>query len=223
MMHAIGIGPGDPGYMTRRGAELLAQAEVVAGFGAVLRLAEPLLPLSAEQVLLRYSDQEQRLAELAAAHAAGRRCVTLFMGDIGFSGFQLLERLERACGERVAYVPGISAAQMAAADGRVCFDETVFVSFHRRGDLAPFKQRLRRALADGWHAIVIPHPWDFMPKAIARHLLAEGVPGEQPLVVWEDLTRAERRWEGRLADCPDGFSDMSIMLIRSLDPVASAI
>lgn len=223
MMHAIGIGPGDPGYMTQRGAELLAQADVVAGFGAVLRVAEPLFPLDAEQVLLRYSDQEQRLAELAAAHAAGRRCVTLFMGDIGFSGFQLLERLERACGERVDYVPGISAAQMAAAEGRVCFDETVFVSFHRRGALAPFKRRLSRALADGWHAIVIPHPWDFMPDAIARHLIDAGLPAEQPLTVWEDLTRAAQRWEGRLADCPEGFSDMSIMLIRSLRPVASAV
>lgn len=223
MMHAIGIGPGNIGYMTRHGADLLARAEVVAGFGAVLRVAEPLLPLAAEQILMRYSDQEQRLADLAAAHAAGRRCVTLFMGDIGFSGFQLLERLERACGERVDYVPGISAAQMAAAAGRVCFDETVFVSFHRRGDLSLFKQRLRRALIEGWHAIVIPHPWDFMPDAIARHLLAEGLPAEQPLTVWEDLSRAERRWEGRLADCPEGFSDMSIMLIRSLTPVGSAV
>ena len=92
-MHAIGIGLGDPAYMTQRGAALLAQAGFVAGFGVVLRVAEPLLALAAEQ----------------------------------------------------------------------------------------------------------------------------------PLTVWEYLTRAEQSGEGRLGDCPDGFSDMSIMLIRSTVPIASAV
>lgn len=223
MITAIGIGPGDPAYMTRQGEALLAQADVVTGFDTILQLADTLIPTRAERVALSYRNQEEKLAEVAAQHAAGRRCVALFMGDIGFSGFQLLERLERACGERVDYVPGISAAQMVAAAGRVCFDETAFITFHRRGDLAPFKQRLVSTLKEGWNAIVIPHPWDFMPHAIAGYLIEQGVSGDQPLEVWEDLTRADQQWQGRLADCPADFSDMSIMLIRTATPIASAV
>jgi cobalt-precorrin-7 (C5)-methyltransferase len=42
--------------------------------------------------------------------------------------------------------------------------------------------------------------------------------------VWENLTRAEAEWHGSLADCANKeFSDMSIMLIRTLHPLASQI
>jgi len=223
MITAIGIGPGDPAYMTRQGETLLAQAQVVTGFETILKLASDLIPADAEQVSLTYLNQEEKLAGVAEQHAAGHRCVALFMGDIGFSGFQLLERLERACGERIDYVPGISAAQMVAAAGRICFDETAFITFHRRGDLTPFKQRLVNTLKDGWNAIVIPHPWDFMPHDVAAYLIAEGVNEEQALEVWEDLTRGDKQWQGRLTDCPDSFSDMSIMLIRTSTPIVSAV
>lgn len=223
MITAIGIGPGDPAYMTRQGEALLAAAEVVTGFETILKLADELIPSGAERVALTYRNQEEKLAEVAEHHAAGRYCAVLFMGDIGFSGFQLLERIERACGERIDYVPGISAAQMVAAAGRVCFDETAFITFHRRGDLAPFKQRLVSTLKEGWNAIVIPHPWDFMPHNIAGYLVEAGISGEQPLEVWEDLTRTDRQWQGYLADCPTDFSDMSIMLIRTTTPITSAV
>jgi cobalt-precorrin-7 (C5)-methyltransferase len=61
--------------------------------------------------------------------------------DIHFIGFQYLERLERACGQAVETVPGISSAQILALRAKVCFDETTFIPFHRRGDLAPFKRQ----------------------------------------------------------------------------------
>lgn len=223
MIAAIGIGPGDTAFMTRQGESLLAEAEIVAGFNTILELAASLIPEQAEQINLTYRNQEDGLARVAALHADGRRCAVLFMGDIGFSGFQLLERLERACGERVDYIPGISAAQMVAAAGRVCFDETAFITFHRRGELEPFQRRLVNALKDGWNAIVIPRPWDFMPHDISAYLLEQGVDGAQSLEVWEDLSRDSKQWCGNLADCPRDFSDMSIMLIRTASPIASAV
>ena len=40
MIICIGAGPGDIGYLTQRGAQLIREADVVAGFEAVLeRLA----------------------------------------------------------------------------------------------------------------------------------------------------------------------------------------
>jgi precorrin-6B methylase 1 len=170
-----------------------------------------------------YRDQPAKLDEVARAHHDGKRCVVVFMGDIHFSGFQYLERVERACGHPVETLPGISSAQVMASRGKVCFDETTFVTFHRRGDLEPFKRHLVHVLADDRNAIVIPRPWDFMPKDIVAFLLAQGVAPEHNVEVWEKLTSAEAQWSGQLRDCTREFSDMSIMLIRTLRPMASQI
>jgi cobalt-precorrin-7 (C5)-methyltransferase len=228
MIICIGAGPGDIGYLTQRGAELIREADVVAGFEAVLNVVRSIIPAAAEVVTMAYRDQVARLEEVAAAHHAGKRCVVVFMGDIHFSGFQYLERVERACGHPVETLPGISSAQILASRAKVCFDETTFITFHRRGDLTPFKRHLVHVLNDDRNAIVIPCPWDaarsFMPPHIAAYLLEQGVSPEHPTEVWENLTRGEAEWHGTLAECAHKeFSDMSIMLIRTRAPMASQI
>lgn len=223
MIICIGAGPGDLGYLTRRGAELVEQAEVVAGFDAVIGVVRPLISANAEIITMGYADQTAKLAQVAVQHHAGKRCVVVFMGDIHFSGFQYLERVEAACGHQIESLPGISSAQILASRGRVCFDETTFVTFHRRGDLAPFQRHLVHVLQDGRNAIVIPRPWDFMPKDIAAYLLTQGANPEHPIEVWERLTGAEASWSGQLSECSAKFSDMSILLIRCLNPMPSQL
>lgn len=223
MIWCIGAGPGDTGYLTQRGKEIIETADVVAGFDAVVNLVRPLLRPDCQVITMGYKDQVAKLEETAQLHHQGLKCAVVFMGDIHFSGFQFLERVDRACGHRVETIPGISSAQILASRGRVCFDETTFITFHRRGDLEPFKNHLVHVLEDGRNAIVIPCPWDFMPKDIAAFLLARGIPGHQPVEVWERLTQGEAAWNGTLAECTGTFSDMSIMLIRTLDPMPSQI
>jgi cobalt-precorrin-7 (C5)-methyltransferase len=228
MIICIGAGPGDIGYLTQRGAQLIAEADVVAGFDAVLAVVQSIIPAGAETVKMNYRDQVAQLDLVAQAHHAGKRCVVVFMGDIHFSGFQYLERVERACGHAVDTLPGISSAQILASRAKVCFDETTFITFHRRGDLAPFKRHLLHVLQDERNAIVIPCPWDaarsFMPRHIAAYLLEHGAAADHPTEVWENLTRAEAEWHGTLAECAGiEFSDMSIMLIRTRSPMASQI
>jgi cobalt-precorrin-7 (C5)-methyltransferase len=224
MIICIGAGPGDTGYLTQRGAQLIREADVVAGFDAVVNIIRDLIPATAEVVTMGYRDQTERLAHVAAAHHAGKRCVVVFMGDIHFSGFQYLERVERACGHAVETLPGISSAQILAARGKVCFDETTFVTFHRRGNLEPFKRHLVHVLQDERNAIVIPCPWDFMPRHIAAYLLDSGISPNQPTEVWENLTQADAAWRGTLDTCTArDFSDMSIMLIRTRKPMPSQI
>lgn len=228
MIICIGAGPGDLGYLTQRGAELIREADVVAGFDAVVNMVQPLIPANAEVVTMNYRDQTEKLAQVALAHHAGKRCVVVFMGDMHFSGFQYLERVERACGHAVQSLPGISSAQILASRSKVCFDETTFITFHRRGDLDPFKRHLVHVLQDERNAIVIPCPWDaarsFMPRHIAAYLLENGVSDNHPTEVWENLTRTEAEWHGTLAECVTrDFSDMSIMLIRTLKAMPSQI
>ncbi len=228
MIVCIGAGPGDIGYLTQRGAQLIREADVVAGFEAVLNVVRSIIPETAQVVTMGYRDQVAMLETVAAAHHAGKRCVVVFMGDIHFSGFQYLERVERACGHPVDTLPGISSAQILASRAKVCFDETTFITFHRRGDLTPFKRHLVHVLQDQRNAIVIPCPWDaarsFMPRHIAAYLIENGIAPEQPTEVWENLTRAEAEWHGTLAECATReVSDMSIMLIRTMQPMASQI
>ena len=228
MIICIGAGPGDIGYLTQRGAELIRAADVVAGFDAVINVVRSLIPSAADVVTMGYRNQVEKLAQVALAHHAGKRCVVVFMGDIHFSGFQYLERVERACGHAVETLPGISSAQILASRAKVCFDETTFITFHRRGDLDPFKRHLVHVLQDERNAIVIPCPWDaarsFMPRHIAAYLLENGVSPEHPTEVWENLTRGEAEWHGTLAECVDReFTDMSIMLIHTRKPMASQI
>ncbi len=228
MIVCIGAGPGDTGYLTQRGAQLIREADVVAGFDAVLDVVRALIPARATVINMNYRDQVAQLDKVALEHHAGKRCAVVFMGDIHFSGFQYLERVERACGHPVESLPGISSAQILASRARVCFDETTFITFHRRGDLAPFKRHLVHVLQDGRNAIVIPCPWDearsFMPWHIAAYLMEQGISPDHPAEVWENLTRGEAEWHGTLAECAGHrCSDMSIMLIRTLAPMASQI
>ncbi|CAB3792778.1 cobalt-precorrin-7 (C(5))-methyltransferase [Pararobbsia alpina] len=223
MIICTGVGPGHLDFVTRGAAEHIANADVVAGFDAVVDVVRPLIPATTQIVTMGYRDQVAQLDVVAQLHHAGKRCVVVFMGDIHFSGFQFLERVERACGHPVEALPGISSAQVMASRGKVCFDETTFVTFHRRGDLEPFKRHLVHVLADARNAIVIPRPWDFMPKDIAAWLLGQGVSADHPVEVWENLTRGDAEWRGTLAECTREFTDMSIMLIRTRTPMASQI
>jgi cobalt-precorrin-7 (C5)-methyltransferase len=223
MITCVGVGPGDLGYLTQRGAELIRNADVIAGFDAVVNLVRPLIPAKALICTMAYRDQTEKLASVAEYHHSGANCVIVFMGDVHFSGFQLLERVEIACGHSVDTLPGISSAQVLASKTKVCFDETTFFTFHRRGNIAPFQRHLVNVLQENRNAIIIPRPWDFMPKDISCYLLKQGVSPSHPTEVWENLTKSEVEWCGPLQSLTRTFSDMSIMLIRSLLPMPSQL
>ena len=229
MITCVGIGPGHLDFTTRQALTLIEKADVVAGFDAVLNIVSPVIKRDAQIVAMTYRNQVDELDTVAGLHHQGKNCVVAFMGDIHFSGFQLLERVEKACGHSVTTVPGISSAQILASRGQVCFDETSFITFHRRGDLEPFKLHLQQSLSLGRNAIVIPRPFDFMPELVAAHLISQNVDKDLKVEVWENLTTMEAAWTGTLKDLAQTnekasrFSDMCIMLIRARTPFPSQI
>ena len=93
MICCVGVGPGDLGFLTRRGQELVEGADVVAGFTAVADLVRSLVKPEARIITMGYKEQVERLKEVAELHRAGSKCVVVFMGDPHFSGFQFLERV----------------------------------------------------------------------------------------------------------------------------------
>ncbi|MEM1070674.1 MAG: cobalt-precorrin-7 (C(5))-methyltransferase [Planctomycetota bacterium] len=231
MIICIGIGPGDIDYITQKGASLIREADVIAGFTTVNEFAKQLAKPDAQFYQLTYKNQVEELDKVASEHHNGRKCVVLLMGDAHFSGYQLVERVVKAVEHDVEVVPGISSSQVLASKTKVCFDETSFVTFHRRGDLEPFKKHLTHVIEDDRNAIVIPHTWDFMPSDVAEYLIDNGASNDHPVEVWENLTGDEAMWAGTLADCAkqrdadgkDIFSHFSIMLIRTLNPIPSQV
>lgn len=115
-MYLVGAGPGDPGLLTRRGAELLGRAELVVHD----RLAAPglldLIPASAQCVDVGKrpgapADQEAINSLLVEAGRAGRHVVRLKGGDpfvFGRGGEEAVA-LE-AAGVGYEVVPGVSSA-----------------------------------------------------------------------------------------------------------------
>lgn len=118
----VGAGPGDPGLLTRRGAEVLARAEVVIHD----RLASPevvaLAPPEAERIYVgkdpnASSTPQERIEALLVEHArAGKRVVRLKGGDpfvFGRGGEEALTL--REAGIPFEVVPGVTAGIAAPA------------------------------------------------------------------------------------------------------------
>ncbi len=117
----VGAGPGDPGLLTRRGAELLAAAEVVIYDRLIGHELLQLAPESAELIDVGKgpgeSTRQAGINDLLVAHGrSGRRVVRLKGGDpfVFGRGGEEVEALRRA-GVEVELVPGVSSAFAAPA------------------------------------------------------------------------------------------------------------
>jgi uroporphyrinogen III methyltransferase/synthase len=121
-VHLVGAGPGDPGLLTLRGAEVLRRAEVVVHDRLSAASLLDLAPADAERVDVGkrpdgLSVPQARINELLVAHGrAGRRVVRLKGGDpfVFARGAEEAAALE-AAGVEYEVVPGISSAIAAPA------------------------------------------------------------------------------------------------------------
>jgi cobalt-precorrin-7 (C5)-methyltransferase len=219
MIYAVGIGPGDPDMLPYKTVLLLQQADVISGFETVLKLAEKHFNPDASRVSMGYKDQSEKLEQVGKHSREGKVCVVCFMGDVNFSGYEYLERIHNDCHEpNPVIIPGISSAQMAASKTLTAFETSVFLTFHKRGDISKDKEFLVSALKMGKAAIVIPLPWDFMPAEISRYLIEQGIPPKIKVNVFEHLTWPEEKSYSKTLDsCTEKFSDVSIMVISSIN------
>lgn len=117
----VGAGPGDPGLLTRRGAELLATAEVVIYDRLVATELLDLAPPDAQRIDVGkgpgQSGRQADINDLLVEHGrAGRRVVRLKGGDpfVFGRGGEEAEVL-RDAGVTVEVVPGVSSAFAAPA------------------------------------------------------------------------------------------------------------
>jgi cobalt-precorrin-7 (C5)-methyltransferase len=218
-VYAVGIGPGNPAYRTRRGARAIADADVVVGFETVVEFVRE--EIDGEALTCGYRDEPEVLAEFADRLADGASGTAVLMGDPNHSGYQFLGKLEAATERPVEVIPGVSSLQVAASRARTPMEAAEFVTLHKSGPIEADLRRLEAAVGDR-HLLVLPRPYDWMPERIAHRLLEAGA-SDQTALVFERLTHDDeavtRTSLSALAADVDSkeataFSDLSVLAVR---------
>ena len=218
-VYAVGIGPGNPEYLTRRGARAVREADVVVGFETVVEFVES--EITGDALTCGYDDEPEVLAEFADRVAGGERGTAVLMGDPNHSGYQFVGKVESAVDTPVEVIPGISSLQIAASRARTPMEETTFVTLHKSGPIEADLERLDRDVGER-HLLVLPRPFDWMPERIAARLLESGASDHEALVC-EHLTHDDEAIThtslSELAADVDSreetaFSDLSVFVVR---------
>lgn len=213
----VGVGPGDPAFVTQKVRGLVECSEVLAGFRKSVEAVE-LWALQAEKLLLDYRNQEQGLDELAQRARDGKRCIVCCYGDPNVSEKEFLAQIRRRWPE-VVIIPGISSIQMACARAGVAVEDTLFVTLHRRyGVEDSLEELVESVLAKKRNTLILPRPWDLMPAGIAKMLLERGASSVRDVLVYERLSLpGESSLHATLAGLASSehkFSDLTVMLVK---------
>ncbi len=208
----VGAGPGDPDLLTLRAARLIERAELIVHDGLVsadiLSLANPDAQLIsvAKQRARHTLPQEDINALLIREAQKGRDVVRLKGGDpliFGRGGEEAEDAA--AAGVPVEIVPGISAANGAAAAAQIALthrDASSIVSFVA-GQCKGLSDQDWSGLAGKGRTLVIYMGVKTAPQ-IAEKLMADGLAPDTPLAVIENGARANMRvLRGLLAGLPD--------------------
>jgi len=212
IIHLVGAGPGDPDLLTLRAARLIACADVIVHDGLVSRdildFARPDATLiSVAKRRSHHSMAQDDINALLVREArAGRMVVRLKGGDplvFGRGGEEA--EAARAAGVAVEIVPGISAANGAAAAAQIALthrDASSAVSFVA-GQCKGLAEQDWAGLAGKGRTLVIYMGVKTAPQ-IAEKLMADGLAPDMPIAVIENATRSAMRvLRGPLAALPD--------------------
>lgn len=211
-VYLVGAGPGAADLLTVRAARLIAAAQVIVHDGLVdaevLALTPPAARLiSVAKARARHTMPQDAINALLVAEArAGRDVIRLKGGDplIFGRGGEEAEAC-RAAGIAVEIVPGISAANGAAAAAQIALthrEASSIVSFVA-GQCRGLAEQNWAGLAGKGRTLVIYMGVATAPQ-IAEKLMADGLAPDLPVAVIENGARLQMRvLRGVLAGLPD--------------------
>lgn len=200
-IYLVGAGPGDPDLLTLKAARLIQDAALIVHDGlvdpAILSLAPPQAVLvSVAKSRSRHTLPQDDINALLVREAlAGRDVVRLKGGDplvFGRGGEEA--EAARAAGVPVEIVPGISAANGAAAASQIALthrDASSIVSFVA-GQCKGLAEQDWSGLAGKGRTLVIYMGVKTAP-AIADKLMEDGLAPEMPIAIIENANRPDMR------------------------------
>ena len=224
-LFVIGVGPGDPDYITQIAKEKILISQYIIGYRYTLRTIENLIDKETQQIYeITMQNQESIYQYVYGNMQDNDYCTVPFTGDVSFSESEVVDRLLEIFGnENVEIIPGISSIQVASSKSRVPLDKAFVVTFHVTGDIRQKQIELIKSVLDSKSVILLPRPWpndlskNFMPSDIALFLKNNGV-NTREIDVWifEYLTDKEKEtiFRGKIIDLENKiFSDLSVMVI----------
>ncbi len=211
-IYLVGAGPGDPDLLTVRAARLIEHARIIVHDGlvdpAILALAQPDAELvSVAKRRAHHTLPQDEISALLVRIAQGGRDVVRLKGGDPFIFGRGGEEAEvaRAAGIRVEVVPGISAANGAAAAAQIALthrDASSIVSFVA-GQCKGLKDQDWAGLAGKGRTLVIYMGVKTAPQ-IAEKLMEDGLAPDMPVAVIENGARPTMRvLRAPLAALPD--------------------
>jgi precorrin-3B C17-methyltransferase len=218
----VGLGPGDPRYLTPDAAEALAAAQALYGYGPYLDR----VPIRAGQSR-HASDNREEGARAAAAlrHAAqGAHVAVVSGGDPGVFAMAaaICEQIESGPNAwralDVAFVPGITAMLAVAARIGAPLGHD-FCALSLSDNLKPWKlieRRLDAAASAGfvialYNPISRARPWQF---GIAMERLRRHLPPTTPIVFGRAVGRPDERVNVTTLEAADAAqADMATLVI----------
>lgn len=220
----VGLGPGMPEWRTPEAARALAEAEDIVGYETYVRMAEPFR--SGQTVHASDNREELDRARHALSLAAqGRRVAVVSSGDPGIFAMAaaVMEALDGASnpgwrGVEIAVIPGISAAQAAAARAGAPLGHD-FCVLSLSDNLKPWEIIERRldlaAAADLVLALYNPisraRPWQ-LGRTV--EILRSHRRPETPVILGRDVGRLDETMrQVALADLTPGMVDMRTVIL----------
>ena len=211
-IHLVGAGPGDADLLTLRAARLIESAALIVHDGlvdaSILALSRPdaRLVSVAKRRAHHTLPQDDINALLVREARKGRDVVRLKGGDpfvFGRGGEEM--EAAQAAGVRVEIVPGVSAANGAAAAAGIALthrDASSIVSFVA-GQCKGLAEQDWAGLAGKGRTLVIYMGIKTAPQ-IAEKLMADGLSPDMPVAVIENGARPDMRvLRSPLAGLPD--------------------
>ncbi|MCH2487294.1 MAG: uroporphyrinogen-III C-methyltransferase [Erythrobacter sp.] len=211
-LYLVGAGPGDADLLTLRAARLIESADLIVHDGlvdaSIVALARPDARLIsvAKRRAHHTLPQDDINALLVREAKAGRDVVRLKGGDpfVFGRGGEEMEAVQ-AAGVRVEIVPGVSAANGAAAAAGIALthrDASSIVSFVA-GQCKGLAEQDWAGLAGKGRTLVIYMGIKTAPQ-IAEKLMADGLAPDMPVAVIENGARPDMRvLRAPLAGLPD--------------------
>lgn len=219
-IYLVGAGPGDPDLLTVRAARLIEAARVIVHDGlvdpAIIDLAHPDAELiSVAKQRARHTLPQEEINLLLIRIARGGQDVVRLKGGDPFIFGRGGEEAEaaRAAGVAVEIVPGISAANGAAAAAQIALthrDASSIVSFVA-GQCKGLAEQDWAGLAGKGRTLVIYMGVKTAPH-IAEKLMADGLSPSMPVAVIENGARPSMRvLRSSLAGLPDMVEDEAVI------------
>lgn len=216
-IYLIGVGPGDPDYITERARKIIKSADIIVGYRHTINIIKDLI-LNKDVRYVTLKTQEEIYSNvLKEIKDSEKICVIPFTGDSCFSESEIVDRLrEIFCDKNIIIEPGISSIQIAAARAKVALDKCKIITFHITGNINKEKEELIYALKKKKTVIILPRPWDFMPKHIVEFLKDNKIDlKEFDAEIYECLTHNEEITYARLDEIPEKeYSDLIVIVIK---------